>query len=74
VQSQEVRFTLYNETNGLHRSAINDIGRDSSGYFWLATEKGLVRFDGRNFIDVAPDMPHFRYAEIVKLKFAGNSL
>lgn len=74
VQSQEVRYTLYNETNGLHRSAINDIGRDSSGYFWLATEKGLVRFDGRNFIDVAPDLPHFRYAEIVKLKLAGNSL
>lgn len=74
LRAQEVTYTLYNETNGLNRSSINDIRRDSSGYFWLATEKGLVRFDGRNFIDVAPDIPHFRDAEITKLKLAENSL
>ncbi|MFM1744067.1 MAG: hypothetical protein RLZZ630_4 [Bacteroidota bacterium] len=43
-------YQLFNETNGLRRSYINDIYRDKEGYFWLATEKGIIRFDGLNFV------------------------
>lgn len=50
VSSHTPDYQLFNETNGLHRSYINDIYRDKEGYFWLATEKGIVRFDGLNFV------------------------
>lgn len=50
----ETEYTLYNETQQLYGSSINDIQRDRYGFFWMATERGLIRFDGRNFIEVYP--------------------
>jgi len=35
--------------DGLPDNAINDMLQDSSGYIWLATLEGLVRFDGVSF-------------------------
>jgi ligand-binding sensor domain-containing protein/signal transduction histidine kinase len=39
----------YTDDNGLPQNSIKGIGADSDGFVWLATEDGLVRFDGRNF-------------------------
>ncbi|MCE2847205.1 MAG: hypothetical protein LW707_09310 [Sphingobacteriales bacterium] len=50
AQNIKSEYYLFDRTNGLNRSRINEIERDSSGFYWLATEKGLVRFDGRNFV------------------------
>lgn len=50
VSSQLPDHHLFNETNGLQRSYINDIFRDKNGMYWFATEKGVVRFDGLNFV------------------------
>lgn len=36
----------YTDENGLPQNSIKGICADSSGYIWLATESGLVRFDG----------------------------
>ncbi|MCF8242012.1 MAG: hypothetical protein K9J16_11550 [Melioribacteraceae bacterium] len=35
---------------GLSLSAVNDIVQDSTGYFWIATDDGLNRFDGYEFV------------------------
>lgn len=45
------RFTVnhYTSENGLPQNSIKDIAADSDGFIWLATEDGLVRFDGRHF-------------------------
>ena len=39
----------FNSENGLPQSSIKGLEIDSKGYVWLATETGLVRYDGSNF-------------------------
>jgi signal transduction histidine kinase/ligand-binding sensor domain-containing protein len=52
------RYQLYNEANGLGRHSILDVVRDTNGFYWLATEKGIVRFDGANFTEINPPEPY----------------
>jgi len=48
-------FTVrtWNENDGLSASRISAITQDREGYLWLATDSGLVRFDGVRFVPVA---------------------
>lgn len=39
----------YNSDNGLPQNSVKFINFDRSGFCWLATESGIVRFDNRNF-------------------------
>jgi two-component sensor histidine kinase len=39
----------YDINSGLPANEIYDIVKDESGYIWIATEKGLSRFDGYHF-------------------------
>ena len=39
----------YNSDNVLPQNSINDMAFDSNGFLWLATEMGMVRFDGQHF-------------------------
>jgi signal transduction histidine kinase/outer membrane protein assembly factor BamB len=39
----------YNSENGLPQNSVKSISADTEGFIWLATEEGLVRFDGRRF-------------------------
>ncbi|MFT3675703.1 MAG: ATP-binding protein [Chitinophagaceae bacterium] len=39
----------YTDVHGLPQNSIKSIARDKNGFFWLATERGLVRFDGQRF-------------------------
>src|SRR5579872_5321671 len=48
-QSINDNFTLYTTKDGLPDCQIINIAQDSTGYLWLATTNGLVRFDGRSF-------------------------
>ncbi|MDF9827034.1 ligand-binding sensor domain-containing protein/signal transduction histidine kinase [Ereboglobus sp. PH5-10] len=36
--------------NGLPHNAVNKVLRDSRGFLWVATQLGLARFDGRQFV------------------------
>lgn len=40
----------YTDSHGLSQNSIKSIARDDKGFFWLATERGLVRFDGQRFV------------------------
>ncbi|MCK4888482.1 MAG: hypothetical protein KAS97_01045, partial [Candidatus Aminicenantes bacterium] len=42
--------TIWTAKDGLPSDSINDIIQDKSGYIWIGTFNGLVRFDGINFI------------------------
>jgi len=42
-------FTRYTRMDGLSNNSIKGIAQDSLGYIWIATNKGLNRFDGRFF-------------------------
>jgi len=48
--AQEKKFTYYTTANGLPTNWTYACKEDSKGFLWIATESGLVRFDGKNFI------------------------
>ena len=39
----------FTSDNGLPQNSVKSIVQDDNGFIWMATEGGLVRFDGRNF-------------------------
>jgi ligand-binding sensor domain-containing protein len=45
----EKNFVRYTTEDGLSNNAINAITQDAYGYIWIATSKGLNRFDGITF-------------------------
>lgn len=48
-QHSNFSVTQYNTDNGLPQSSVKSIVFDKAGYCWIATEMGLVRFDGKIF-------------------------
>ncbi|MCU0359653.1 MAG: SpoIIE family protein phosphatase [Bacteroidia bacterium] len=49
--SQTYHFAHYGVRDGLAQSNVSGIIQDESGYYWIATEGGLSRFDGKNFVN-----------------------
>jgi len=49
VEDPYMQFDIYKTKNGLSNNRINDIFQDKTGFLWIATEKGLNRFDGYSF-------------------------
>ena len=43
-------ITHFTDKNGLPQNSVKAIKKDNRGNFWLATERGLVRYDGNNFV------------------------
>lgn len=46
---EEKDFTRYTFQQGLSDNYISGITQDSSGFMWIATRRGLNRFDGKQF-------------------------
>jgi signal transduction histidine kinase/ligand-binding sensor domain-containing protein len=49
------RFERIDIYNGLAHNSIQGIMQDSHGFLWIATENGLNRYDGYNFIEYRPE-------------------
>ncbi|MEX0904904.1 MAG: two-component regulator propeller domain-containing protein [Balneolaceae bacterium] len=49
IEEDQYLFKSWNNTDGLPQNTIFDIIEDTTGYLWVATEEGLVRFDGNDF-------------------------
>ena len=47
---QQSMHSTWTARDGLPSDTINDIIQDCSGYIWIGTFNGLVRFDGINFV------------------------
>jgi len=47
-ESSRIRFTTLSKSTpgGLKSDLVRDVTQDLGGYVWLATDRGLVRFDG----------------------------
>ena len=52
IDAQQYNIQNININDGLPSNIVYDIKQDKIGYLWIATEKGLVKFDGDNFIQV----------------------
>src|ERR1051325_6868208 len=51
---KEYVHTAWKEADGGALPAINGITQAADGYLWLATAKGLFRFDGTKFVHWTP--------------------
>lgn len=52
LYAQQSNINNITIANGLPSNIIYDVQQDEIGYLWLATEKGLVKFDGNNFTQI----------------------
>jgi ligand-binding sensor domain-containing protein len=70
----EKNFTLYTTKDGLSHNYINVITQDSYGYIWIATYKGLNRFDGTSFQQFYSDSGRNSLPQnlLIKLKWLDN--
>ncbi|MFA3781808.1 two-component regulator propeller domain-containing protein [Melioribacteraceae bacterium 4301-Me] len=50
AQSNNFTFERITREQGLIPGNVNDIVQDSIGFIWMATENGLCRYDGYNFL------------------------
>ncbi len=49
LNGQEFIVQNYTDENGLPQNSVKSIATDNAGFIWLATENGLVRYDGQEF-------------------------
>jgi signal transduction histidine kinase len=45
----DYQVSNFTDENGLPQNSVRSIAQDQMGFVWLATEGGLVRYDGLNF-------------------------
>ena len=57
----------YSKENGLISNEIRDVAYDQEGFIWLATPKGIERFDGQRFI-------HFKHDPVDSSSIASNDI
>ena len=55
AQQQSYVFQHITSKDGLAADKANCIFQDSRGFYWIGTDNGLQRFDGKNFSDVLGD-------------------
>jgi signal transduction histidine kinase/ligand-binding sensor domain-containing protein/CheY-like chemotaxis protein len=55
VEEKFIPATTYSTKNGLSSNNIQDIIEDENGFLWLATQKGLSRFDSDKFKNFQKD-------------------
>jgi len=58
------RVDRYSTDEGLPAHAIHDIVQSRNGFLWIATNGGLVRFDGRRFETIAPEAGRFHIGRV----------
>ncbi|HEY4061020.1 MAG TPA: histidine kinase [Puia sp.] len=52
---EQSNFIRYTRLDGLSNNYVSGVAEDSTGYIWVATHKGLSRFDGRSFLSIYKD-------------------
>jgi AraC family transcriptional regulator, chitin signaling transcriptional activator len=47
---QDFKVYIYKKEHGLPTTKVKNIAQDEKGYVWLATDQGMVRYDGTQFL------------------------
>lgn len=55
LPAQQYIFRAYRQPEGLGNLALNALARDRKGFLWLATENGVYRFLGSEFVRFGPE-------------------
>ncbi|HEY3405080.1 MAG TPA: ATP-binding protein [Ohtaekwangia sp.] len=62
IQAQQYRFRQYRVEQGLPSDVVKAISQDSLGFLWIATDDGLVKYDGLRFTTYKSAL-HSQYAK-----------
>ncbi len=65
LKGQDFNVRNYTINEGLKSDYIYEINQDNQGYIWIATNAGLNKFNGREFIE--PSFKGFGEKEIIKM-------
>lgn len=55
--AQQYKLFGYSELDGLHNTLIKATAIDNYGLIWLATDGGLIRYDGNDFTSFQEEVP-----------------
>lgn len=68
--SHNTTFQFLDVDDGLSQNSVVDIIQDSYGFIWIATQDGLNRYDGKNFVYFEKyfnDITKFDYSKLGRL-------
>lgn len=71
-QISNVRFWGFDD--GLPSRVIVAIEKDQNGYMWIGSQQGLLRFDGRQFVNFTTINPEFTETSIKAIKITYDSI
>jgi ligand-binding sensor domain-containing protein len=64
AQPRDYVVDVWDTDRGLPSSLVTSLAQTPEGYLWVATQNGLLRFDGLRFVafdpDTTPQLPHAR--------------
>ncbi|MFB9109755.1 hybrid sensor histidine kinase/response regulator [Flavobacterium gyeonganense] len=76
AHSQNIKFTHYNDNNGLSHNSVRHIVQDKKGFLWFGTFFGLNRFDGyqfKNYLSSSPGNNRLYNDDITALRLDESS-
>ncbi len=53
----DAKIVIYDREGGLASNLVKDVAQDDAGFIWIATDAGLVRFDGQRFETFSQGLP-----------------
>jgi diguanylate cyclase (GGDEF)-like protein/PAS domain S-box-containing protein len=65
INNPPLKFERISIAEGLSQSYVYDIIQDNNGFIWIATQDGLNRYDGKNFV-------YYRHDSTDKKSIANN--
>jgi len=71
VQGQSWQFIRYAEEEGLSNTLVKSVTADKNGFIWIATDDGIFRFDGHNFLHIKDELPS-KYVKSVVCALNGD--
>jgi|GEM_PF-3041374 len=55
--AQSYQLISYQTDQGLPNNLVKGITQDLTGFIWIATDGGISRFDGKNFVNFKKELP-----------------
>jgi hypothetical protein len=64
--ASEPFYYQYDQSKGLPSKNVYDIHKDKKGFIWFATDDGLTRFDGLNFVTYTNELQSIKAGSCIK--------
>lgn len=72
AEAQYYRSEWFTVDNGLPQNTVKDIAKDKYGFIWILTNKGVVRYDGHEFL--LSTNPEFSTDHFIEFAPLGNAI